>query len=295
MEQLIINTTPLIDFLNSTGGIPLSITTITQVSWTQYIASILIGSFILIWMLSTFARERMRSLTSKISLRFIKKKTGRHIMIIKHTHADLFNSSMINQETLKDITLALNKFKGEPFDLVLHTPGGDIFSAIFISRLFKMYPGEIKAIIPLYAMSGGTLLALSCDEIYMSDTACLGPVDPQLGSFFRYGSSKTWDKILKFKGKKAEDQSISFAHTGKQYTKSIREHFMNNINFGLNQKDKKILSDFLTSGSVEHAHPLTKKDLEAFGMPIKSIADKKMLGKLIKFIGRTSNEGVTYT
>ena len=202
MESLIINTTPIIDFLNSTGGIPLTITTTTKISWTQYIPSLLIGAFVLIWMVSTFAKEGLKGVFSRISLRFIKKKTGRHIMTIKHTRGDLFSPSMINQETLKDVTLALNKFKGKPFDLILHTPGGDIFSAIFISRLFKMYPGKIRAIIPLYAMSGGTLLALSCDEINMSDTACLGPVDPQLGSFFKFGSAKSWDKILKIKEKK---------------------------------------------------------------------------------------------
>ena len=294
MESLIINTTPIIEFLNSAGGIPLTITTTTKVSWTQYLPSLLIGAFVLIWMLTTFAKEGMRSIASKISLRFMKRKGGRHIMIIKHTQGDLFNPSMINQETLKDVTLALNKFKGKSFDLILHTPGGDIFSAIFISRLFKKYPGKIRAIIPLYAMSGGTLLALSCDKLYMSDTACLGPVDPQLGSFFRFGSAKSWDKILKFKGKKAEDQSISFAHTGKQYTKSIRDHLINSIDFGLSKEDKKTLASFLTSGSVEHAHPLTKTDLQSFGMPIKNISNKKILEKLIKFVGRASNEGVTY-
>ena len=47
MESLIINTTPLIELLNSTGGIPLSITTTTKISWMQYIPSLLIGAFVL--------------------------------------------------------------------------------------------------------------------------------------------------------------------------------------------------------------------------------------------------------
>ena len=143
-------------------------------------------------------------------------------------------------------------------------------------------------------MSGGTLLALSCDEIHMSDTACLGPVDPQLGSFFKFGSSNTWNKILKFKGKKAEDQSISLAHTGKQYTKSIKNYLMENVNFDMSKEQKKTLINFLTSGEIEHGHPLTKNDLEALGLPIKKIASQKILDKLIKFIGKTSNEGITY-
>jgi len=32
-------------------------------------------------------------------------------------------------------------------------------------------------------MSGGTLIALSADEIVMGEQAVLGPVDPQLGQY----------------------------------------------------------------------------------------------------------------
>ena len=40
-------------------------------------------------------------------------------------------------------------------------------------------------IVPHYAMSGGTLVALAADEILMDPDAVLGPVDPQLGSLPR--------------------------------------------------------------------------------------------------------------
>ena len=40
-------------------------------------------------------------------------------------------------------------------------------------------------IVPHYAMSGGTLIALAADEIVMDPDAVLGPVDPQLGSLPR--------------------------------------------------------------------------------------------------------------
>ena len=39
--------------------------------------------------------------------------------------------------------------------------------------------------VPHYAMSGGTLVALAADEILMDPDAVLGPVDPQLGSLLR--------------------------------------------------------------------------------------------------------------
>lgn len=39
----------------------------------------------------------------------------------------------------------------------------------------------MTAFVPLYAMSGGTLIALSADEIVMCEHSVLGPIDPQLG------------------------------------------------------------------------------------------------------------------
>jgi len=38
-------------------------------------------------------------------------------------------------------------------------------------------------IVPHYAMSGGTLLALAADEVIMDENAVLCPVDPQLGEY----------------------------------------------------------------------------------------------------------------
>jgi len=213
--------------------------------------------------------------------------------MIKHTQEALFGGSMIDQKTLIDISKALTKFKGKDFDLILHTPGGAIFPALFISRIFKQYPGKIRTIIPMYAMSGGTLLTLSTDEVFMSPTACLGPVDPQLGSLFKFGSAKSWDRILKFKGKKADDSSISMAFTGKQYTKTINNYLKEITDFGMSDKDKNKFINFLTNGDVEHAFALTPYELKRFNFPVKRIGNK-IQEKLIKLVGSASAEGVTY-
>lgn len=214
--------------------------------------------------------------------------------MIKHTTQGMFGGSMIDQTTLRKITQALAKFKGQDFDLILHTPGGEIFSALFISRILKNYPGKIRTIIPMYAMSGGTLLTLSTDEVYMSPTACLGPVDPQLGSLFKYGSAKSWDKILKFKGKKADDSSISMAFTGAQYTKTINNYLKEITDFGMSKKDKKNFINFLTQGDVEHAFALTPTELKKLNFPVRKIPGK-ILDRLFKLVGSSSAEGVSYT
>src|SRR6266478_1228439 len=68
-----------------------------------------------------------------------------------------------------------------PLDIVLHTPGGLVLAAMQIARAIRSHKGKVTVLVPHYAMSGGTLIALAADEIVMSRHAVLGPVDPQLG------------------------------------------------------------------------------------------------------------------
>ncbi|OJY19358.1 hypothetical protein [Pandoraea sp. 64-18] len=72
--------------------------------------------------------------------------------------------------------------RSKGLDLILHTPGGDVAATeSIIDYLHSLYDGDIRAIIPQMAMSGGTLIALSCKEIVMGRQSSLGPVDPQIG------------------------------------------------------------------------------------------------------------------
>ena len=284
----------VLSYLNSTGGIPLKVTTVNTTNWSQLAISLVLSSFFLLFFFGQMVSDGIDNTMVKVFLKTMKKKTGRPAMFIKHTQQGIFGGSMIDQTTINKISRGLNTFKGKDFDLILHTPGGEVFSALYISRLLKNYPGKIRTLIPSYAMSGGTLLALSTDEIYMAQSACLGPVDPQLGTLFKSGSAKSWNKIVKFKGKKAEDSSISMAMTGSQYTRSIRDHLEETIDFGLSTPQKKKLANYLTSGDVEHAFPLTRDRLISLGVPVKLMKNTKVIDKMIKIIEKTAGEGVTY-
>ena len=66
-------------------------------------------------------------------------------------------------------------------DLILHTPGGSVAATeSIINYLYKMFDGDVRALIPQLAMSGGTMLACSCKEIVMGKQSSLGPIDPQI-------------------------------------------------------------------------------------------------------------------
>lgn len=67
-------------------------------------------------------------------------------------------------------------------DLILHTPGGDMAATeSIIDYLRSMFGTDIRAIVPQIAMSGGTIMALSCNQILMGKGSSIGPIDPQVG------------------------------------------------------------------------------------------------------------------
>ena len=288
------DTAALIAYLNQSGGVPITVTTTAATNWTQYAVSLLFGSFFLLFFFGQMMSDGIDNTMVKLTLKKIKKDTGRNVVFIKHTNSSMFNQSMIDQKTASKLAEAMAKFKGKDFDLILHTPGGEVFSALMISRMLKQYPGKIRSIINSYSMSGGTLLALSTDEIIMNPIACLGPVDPQLSNFFSAGSANSWNKIVKFKGKRAEDKSISMALTGSQYTKSIRNHLEDTMDFGLSSSQKKSIADYLTSGNIEHAYALTPDRLKALGIPVKIMQNSKVMEMLIKISSKLAGEGLTY-
>lgn len=66
-------------------------------------------------------------------------------------------------------------------DIILHTPGGDIAATeSLIDYLNQKFGGDMRAIVPQLAMSGGTIIACACKEIIMGKQSSLGPIDPQV-------------------------------------------------------------------------------------------------------------------
>src|SRR5262249_53761363 len=67
-------------------------------------------------------------------------------------------------------------------DFLLHTGGGDIDAAEKLMYIVRkaVGTGRLRVIVPDFAKSAGTLMALAADAIVMSDCSELGPIDPQI-------------------------------------------------------------------------------------------------------------------
>lgn len=71
-------------------------------------------------------------------------------------------------------------------DLWLESPGGDAHAAYKLAVLLRSVASTVRVVVPDYAKSAATLLALVGDEIYLAPSADMGPLDAQMpdeGSF----------------------------------------------------------------------------------------------------------------
>ena len=119
----------------------------------------------------------------------IEKKRGSRVILLVHREETMsflgfpvFRYIDINDS--EQVLRAIQMTDPEvPLDLILHTPGGLVLAALQIARAIDAYKGKVTVLVPHYAMSGGTLIALAADEIVMCGHSVLGPVDPQLGQY----------------------------------------------------------------------------------------------------------------
>lgn len=85
-------------------------------------------------------------------------------------------------DTVPFVDLLHNIPPNQNLDLLLHTGGGDIDAAEKLISMLRNRVGtaKLRVVVPDYAKSAGTLIALGADSIVMSDMSELGPIDPQI-------------------------------------------------------------------------------------------------------------------
>jgi ClpP class serine protease len=167
-----------------------------------------------------------------------------------------------SEEVLRAIRMTPDE---TPIDLVLHTPGGLVLAAEQIAYALRDHPGKVTVLVPHYAMSGGTLLALAADEIRMDAAAVLGPVDPQLGdvpaaSLVRVTGKKPIERI--------DDRTLIMADVAEKAVRHMKQ-LGRDLVARLDEKKADALAEELAGGHYTHDDPITVDEAKAFGLPIE--------------------------
>lgn len=83
------------------------------------------------------------------------------------------------ERKVRDAVESLGEHRGR-LAVILHTLGGVVEVTERMVTVIRHHYSEVVFIVPDLAMSAGTLLAMSGDEIMMDYSSCLGPIDPQV-------------------------------------------------------------------------------------------------------------------
>jgi len=169
-----------------------------------------------------------------------------------------------SEEILRAIRMAP---KDKPIDLIVHTPGGLVLAATQIAKALKDHPAETRVIVPHYAMSGGTLIALAADKIIMDPHAVLGPVDPQLGQY----PAPSIVKAVKQKGvDKVDDQTLILADVAEKAINQVQSFIYELLKDKYGDEKAKELAQVLTEGRWTHDYPITVDEAKKLGLNVST-------------------------
>lgn len=87
----------------------------------------------------------------------------------------------VSQEDVNGVMTALNGLEySKPLTLILHSPGGDIGAPETLMSYLHTKFKDIEVVVPAYAMSAATMMALGSNRIIMGRQSQLGPIDAQM-------------------------------------------------------------------------------------------------------------------
>jgi ClpP class serine protease len=154
-----------------------------------------------------------------------------------------------------------------PIDLILHTPGGLVLAAAQIARALRRRSGKVRVLVPHYAMSGGTLIALAADEIVMDPNAVLGPVDPQLNQL---PAASIVTVLERKEAKDIDDQTLILADVAKKALRQLEQTVQDLLAARMPGPEAAALATRLASGGWTHDYAITAEEAKTLGLPVST-------------------------
>ena len=178
-----------------------------------------------------------------------------------------------------------------PIDLVLHTPGGLVLAAMQIARAVEAHKAKVTVYVPVYAMSGGTLIALAANEIVLGEFSVLGPIDPQIAGFpaasiVKARDSKPIGNVF--------DLTLVLADMGQKALAQVKRGAVELLTPRMDQTAAEALADKLAGGHWTHDYALTATEARELGLPVKVGMPQEVLALMKLYPQPVQQSGIEY-
>ena len=226
------------------------------------------SNFWIIFLLITLIYPRLQQQTiqnaRENALAKLGRKRGTNVVTLIHRQEtlSLFGLPLAryididdSEELLRIIRLTPDD---QPIDLIVHTPGGIALAATQIAFALKAHKGKTTVMVPHYAMSGGTLIALAADEILMDPHAVLGPVDPQIGTQKGTYAATSIIKVVESKSRnETDDETLYLAEEAKKAVHQMKDTVRQLLQGKFEEEQIEQTIENLVSGKYTHDFPIT--------------------------------------
>ena len=237
--------------------------------------------FFILWVFLTFITPQMRYSALRRAraniIRGLEVMYNSKVVTLIHRQEriSLFGIPIYKFIDIEDSEEVLRAIRSTPPDkgimLIMHTPGGLMLAASQIALALKRHPGKKIVVVPHYAMSGGTLIALAADEIWMDPDAVLGPVDPQIGTQSGTLPAPSIVKVVREKGvDKVDDNTLILADIAEKALNQTKDLVKKLLEGKLPQDKMELVIDRLVMGRYTHDWPVTAEELKELGLNVKT-------------------------
>jgi ClpP class serine protease len=233
----------------------------------------IVGLLLLVLLVVPVLSHRVLDMRRKRALGALQRNRGTRVIAIIHRQetVGILGVPFYRFIDIEDSEEVLRAIRGTddstPIDLLLHTPGGLVLAAEQIAYALGRHPGKVTVLVPHYAMSGGTLLALAADEILMDPAAVLGPVDPQLGdmpaaSLVRVVEKKPIERL--------DDRTLILADVAQKAVRHTKQIVRDLVFERVGQEKADSLAEELAGGHYTHDDPITVDEARSLGLPVET-------------------------
>ena len=234
--------------------------------------STLFWIFIVIMVLQPLFTARWYVVRRAQAIRAVEKLHGTRVitMIHRQEKRSLFGFAVARHIDLEDAQTIIAAIKSTPehmpIDFVIHTPGGLVLAAMQIARAVEAHKAKVTVYVPVYAMSGGTLIALAADEIVLGEFSVLGPIDPQIAglpaaSIVKARDSKPVESVF--------DLTLVLADVAEKALAQVKQGAVELLTPRMERSAAEALAAKLAGGHWTHDYALTAQEARALGLPVK--------------------------
>jgi len=237
------------------------------------------------------AMQRMRM------IRTIEQTHGSRVitMIHRQERRSLLGFSVARHIDLEDAQTIIAAIKETPrdmpIDLILHTPGGLVLAAMQIARAVEAHPAKVTVYVPVYAMSGGTLIALAADEIAMGEFSVLGPIDPQIAGL----PAASIAKVPKIKPvEHVFDLTLVLADVSEKAIEQVKRGAVELLTPQMEEGAARALAEKLAGGHWTHDYALTAVEAKSLGLPVRVAMPNEILDLMKLYPQPVQQSGVDF-